>query len=459
MTVFKTSLVLLLGVTALSVHGATADKPADTTYVSFPTRAATKPPAPSPEPSWWDGQYLTGDWGGLRTELVQEGVTPYLIYNAIMAGNVSGGLKQGGPLYGQDLNFGLTFDMQKLANWEGATININGVDRAGNTIRPDVGNLYDPMQLVGGSTAYLYDVTLEQKFLNNIGSFKFGRLSAGDDFASAAFYGYYLNNGIDGQIKAVVLDTRFSTYPYPVWGARLRFDPSSEWNVMTGLYQVSNTMFDHNYNGLNFSIHGGYSVVQQFGWTPEFDKRPVEEASKSSDPKDLTGVPKMRGMPGHYAISGYWSNSDYSQFGTSVKTRLSYGVFFQADQMVYRVAPGSEKGLYLWGSATYAPQENISLIPFQLSCGAVYQGLLPDRPKDQTILGFIYGHFSSDYANTISASGGGYPTAEKVLEWGYRVQMSKFAYIQPDVQYIIDPYGTGNIPDAVVVGAQFGLIF
>ncbi len=136
--------------------------------------------------------------------------------------------------------------MQKLTNWQGATININGIDRAGNTIRPDVGNLYDPMQLVGGSTAYLYNITLEQKFLNDIGSFKFGRLSAVDDFASSPLYGYYLNNGIDGQIKAVVLDTRFSTYPYPVWGARLRFDPSPEWNVMTGVYQVSNTMFDHN---------------------------------------------------------------------------------------------------------------------------------------------------------------------------------------------------------------------
>lgn len=181
----------------------TTDSVEPASIISAPERASTKPPPPTPEPSWWDGQYLTGDWGGLRTQLANEGVTPYVYYNAIVAGNPVGGLKSGTD-YGQDINFGLTFDMQKLSNWDGATININGVDRAGNTIRPDVGNLYDPMQLVGGSTIYLYNVTLEQKFLNDIGSFKFGRLSAGDDFASSPLYGYYLNNGIDGQIKAVV---------------------------------------------------------------------------------------------------------------------------------------------------------------------------------------------------------------------------------------------------------------
>ena len=457
----KAFVICLFGLSAVMARGSVTDTSDPTTLTSAPSRSATKPPLPPADKSWWDGTYLTGEWGGLRQELANEGVTPYMYYNAIIAGNPWGGLKSGSA-YGQDLNFGLTFDMQKLTNWQGATININGIDRAGNTIRPDVGNLYDPMQLVGGSTAYLYNITLEQKFLNDIGSFKFGRLSAGDDFASSPLYGYYLNNGIDGQIKAVVLDTRFSTYPYPVWGCRLRFDPSPEWNVMTGLYQVSNTMFDPNYNGLNFSMHGGYSLIQEVGWTPEFDKRPIDTTSTktgSRNPEKLAGAPTTRGMPGHYAISGYWSNSDYSQFGTSAKAYQSYGFFFQADQMVYREAPGSDLGLTLWGSLTYAPQQNISLIPVQFSCGANYKGLIPGRPDDRTIFGFIYGHFSPDYANTVASTGGGYPSAEKVLEWGYRVQVNEFAYIQPDLQYIIDPYGTGNIPNAVVLGAQFGLTF
>jgi porin len=31
--------------------------------------------------------------------------------------------------------------------------------------------------------------------------------------------------------------------------------------------------------------------------------------------------------------------------------------------------------------------------------------------------------------------------------------------VQPDLQYIIRPGGTGNIPDAFVLGAQIGVSF
>lgn len=34
-----------------------------------------------------------------------------------------------------------------------------------------------------------------------------------------------------------------------------------------------------------------------------------------------------------------------------------------------------------------------------------------------------------------------------------------WSYFQPDVQWVIDPGGTGDIPDATVVGAQMGLTF
>jgi len=33
------------------------------------------------------------------------------------------------------------------------------------------------------------------------------------------------------------------------------------------------------------------------------------------------------------------------------------------------------------------------------------------------------------------------------------------AYIQPDIQYVIRPGGSGDIPDATVLGVQFGASF
>jgi porin len=407
---------------------------------------------------FWSVPSLTGNWGGLRSQLEDEGVTPYVVYTSIISGNPSGGIRLAGPKYAQDINFGLTFDMQKLVGWEGATINVNSVDRVGKTIRPDIGTVYDPVQIYGGQTITLYNLTLEQTFWNNLGSVKIGRLSPGDDFAESPLYNYYVNNGIDGQIRAIIDDTRFATYPFASWGARLRFDPSPEINIQTGIFQVSDQYVDRYHNGVDFSVKGsdGIQVVQQVGWTPEFNKQPVPA---DPDAQATSFAPVMRDLPGHYFIGGYWSNSDYSQFGTPVKTRTSYGFYAHADQMIYREAPGRDLGLTVFGTVAYAPQPNISIIPFQLSGGALYQGLVPTRSKDMTILGIIYGNFSDDYATAVSQPLGGFPTSEVDFEFGYRVQATEFAYVQPDVQYIVSPGGTGNIPNAFIIGAQLGLTF
>ena len=406
-------------------------------------------PASADTISWPEGPYLTGDWGGLRTQVQNEGVDPYVDYTSIVSGNPAGGIRQVGPKYAQDINFGLTFDLQKLVGWAGTTINVNAVDRVGKTIRPAVGSVYDPVEIYGGQTLTLYNVTLEQRFWDNKVAFKLGRLSPGDDFAESPLYNYYVNNGIDGQIRAVIDDTRFATYPFASWGARLRFDPSREFNVQTGIFQVSDHYVDRYLHGANFAINGqsGVQVVQQFGWTPEFDP--------PGDPLS----PPARGLPGHYFIGGYWSNSDYAQFGTPAKTRISYGFYAHGDQMVYRQVPGRDLGLTLFGTAAYAPQQNIAILPFQLSGGALYEGLMPDRPKDMTIFGVIYGNFSEDYATAVEPLSGVRPTAEVDLELGYRVQVTDNAYAQPCVQYIVDPGGTGTIPNAFILAAQFGLTF
>jgi porin len=412
--------------------------------------------------SWANGTVLTGDWGGLRPQVENEGVVPYVYYTSIVSGNPSGGIRQVGPKYAQDVNFGLTFDMQQLVDWQGATVNVNAVDRAGKTIHSQVGSVYDPVEIYGGQTLTLYNVTLEQRFWNNKVAFKLGRLSPGDDFAESPLYGYYVNNGIDGQIRAVIDDTRFATYPFASWGARLRFDPTPEFNLQTGLFQVSDRYVDRYLHGANFGINGqsGFQLVQQFGWTPEFAKPPVATPPADGvDAKAVTGAPARRGLSGHYFVGGYWSNSDYAQFDTPVKTRISYGFYAHADQLVYCPVPDSGLGLTLFGTAAYDPQPNIAILPFQLSGGALYQGLAPERPKDMTIFGVIYGNFSEDYATAVEPQYGARPKSEVDLELGYRVQFTDFVYAQPDLQYIVAPRGTGNIPNAFILAAQFGVTF
>lgn len=48
---------------------------------------------------------------------------------------------------------------------------------------------------------------------------------------------------------------------------------------------------------------------------------------------------------------------------------------------------------------------------------------------------------------------------EAVLEFDYRIQVNKWFYAQPVLQYIIRPNGTGLVENATVLGFQLGLIF
>jgi hypothetical protein len=48
---------------------------------------------------------------------------------------------------------------------------------------------------------------------------------------------------------------------------------------------------------------------------------------------------------------------------------------------------------------------------------------------------------------------------ETLLELNYRVQIAPWAFVQPDLQYIIDPGGRSDIDDALVLGFAVGVAF
>lgn len=424
---------------------------------------------------WWAGETLSGDWWGIRNYLDDTGVELSASYTNNIAGNPVGG-KSAGFTYTDNVSFGLQLNFEELVGWKGLTFDVSGLNRAGSSLSQDnIGNQFTVQQVYGGQTAMFYALVMEQRLLDDKISIKAGRFSTGDDFASSPLYWLYMNNGIDGNPQALPVNTQFSAYPWAVWAARLRVDPTPEFNAMVGAYQVSNRVFDRDYQGLDWSIRPGDGVllISQIGWTPEFFKRPVEKTAASDGKtaletkarsegksfKSISPDTEMKGLPGHYWFGAYYSPWQFAQFGTTDKATDSYGFYWHADQMIWQESPGSTQGLTLWSSFVLSPQQNIAKLPFQANAGVVYKGLVPTRDEDFTMLGVVYGKFSRNYARTVNETGGGYPQYEMVLECGYRVNFTKFAYVQPDLQWVINPGGTGNIPNALVLGAQMGVTF
>jgi porin len=418
---------------------------------------------------WFQSDYALQNWFGFRDTLARKGLDISFNYTSDIAGNVTGG-KSRGMTYCDNFTLDLEFQSQPLFGYKGGTLSVIMLNRDGSNLSAqNIGNQFTVQQVYGGSTAIFYSLAYNQRFCDDRFSFKFGRMSAGDEFASSPLYWLYMNNGIDGNPQSLPVNGMFSTYPWGVWGARVRALVTHESEAMLGVYQVSPQVSRPSMHGLNWNFNpgDGLMLIGQYGWAPEFFK-PAAPAAKSSDGKSTVDGKNLNtpasdaiphGLPGHYWMGGYYSTYSYPQWGTTQRQNGGYGLYWHFDQMLYRMNPFKDTGLTAWSAFVLCPQQNTAKVPFQYNGGLVYTGLIPFRPQDVSIFGVAYGNFSSNYAQANQATLGGYATYELVYEWGYRINMTKFAYIQPDVQWVINPGGTGTIPNALVLGAQIGVVF
>ena len=91
-------------------------------------------------------------------------------------------------------------------------------------------------------------------------------------------------------------------------------------------------------------------------------------------------------------------------------------------------------------------------MPLFVNGGLLFNAPFASRPDDVLCFGVAYGKYSSHLRTPQRSS------YEIMLELNYKVQVNRFFFVQPDMQYIINTKG-GEHPNAFVLGAQFGLMF
>ncbi len=411
-----------------------------------------------------------GDWFKQRNVLSDQGVNFSITYTSDTVGNPVGGFRPGGCNYADVFVLACLLDTEKLFRWHGGYFTISTMELNGNNLsQNNIGNLFPVQQTYAVETIHFNELFYEQKFFDDKASLKLGRIVAGNEFAISPLNFLYMSSGINGNPEALWLNGKMSSYFNSVWGSRLKVELPHDMNARVGAYQV--TPFTRNGLNWNFYPENGVMLLGQYGWSPEFFKTvssPNESRTQRATPAQSTNNNNslaspnhspFQGLMGHYWMGGYYSTATYQQFNSSTPAANSYGLYWHADQLVYKPNPTNNTGLILWSDYVVCPQQNISQLPFQVNAGAIYTGLIPGREDDFTTLGVMYGSFSSNYASAQDQLGKGYPTYELAYESGYRIHLTNFSYIQPDLQWIIRPGGTGNIPNALVLGVEVGVVF
>jgi len=437
---------------------------------------------------WWNGKYMTGNWFGLRDTLEDHGI----MLNGKWTGDFYGVVdSQRGSrgFFDQEVKFNGILDFAKFLNIDA----LQGLTAFGevrwrdpqsssnpNSFVQASGN-FQPSHLQSGTQWRMMSFGLSYTTPELLGMKDFATLTGGGiqpqkEVVDQPLSKLFVNNTFESS-KGIGANMPFSS-SFSTWGGTLKLKPVSWYYAKAGLFMAYPQATVSSNHGLAFEGYGpntsqnGLLAMGETGFTPKFG-----EAQ----------------LPGKYAFGGYyngqWNNSFYGE-----RYPGTYGFYWQADQMLFRepspaepapvygkgpsdgksvasegksfkqpvstAAPKlSDQGLSTFNLISFAPKYN-NILPFYFQTGLVYTGLIPSRDKDLTMFALGYGAYSFYNIQSLQDKGVvNQPNYSMVLEWDYRIQINKWAYLQPFVQYIIKPAGTGAVQNATILGFQTSVNF
>ncbi|MEM7222462.1 MAG: carbohydrate porin [Pseudomonadota bacterium] len=387
--------------------------------------------------AWLAQDTATGDWGGARSALKKEGVTPEANYTTDLLANPIGGLSHG-EAYAAVLYGSLEFDLGTLAGLQGLSLYAAGSWSDGRDLSADdIGNIFTASQIFTGNDVRLSALFLEQSLWHDSVNIALGRITTGATFAAATVFDYYVGGAINGNPES--FDINIPSYtedPFSQWGVRVTLHPRKDLYLSLAAYNADPSVQDDGSHGVDFTFNpsDGVLAIAQVGLRPDLGD------SHNGGP-----------LPGHYALGAYFDSSDFTRLDDPLRRRDgNYGFYAMAEQLIYREDTQSRQGLTPWAILTVAPLESVNTLPFAAYGGLVYEGLIPERDRDITALGLYYGLFSDDLPDQ---------SYELVLELNHRLQLAPWFYITPDFQYVFNPGGTGEIDDAAVFGIEISIDF
>jgi len=423
---------------------------------------------------FWERDTLTGDWDGLRTRLLDAGVTLGLQEQSEVWGNLTGGLRQG-AVYNGLTTASVTLDLEKLVGWSGATFFVNAYQIHG---RGPSANLVGDLQVVSNIEATpdtkLYQLWLEQKLLDGRLTIRVGQEGANDQMMITKYGALFLNSsfGFPGLPAADLpsggpnapLASPFVRAEYQATdrltlvGAVFNGDPAPPGTGDPQLRDKGGTAFRLNDHALVFG-ELWYSINQG---------------------DDATGLPGIYKF-GAWYDSGHFADQLHDTTGLSLANPASTGVprghstgfavYGIVDQMVWQKPGTKNQGIGLFLQVMGAPdafnQSNLFV-----EAGMNWIGPFEGRENDVFGLGVSYLGISPAtrrYGNDLvfyTGSGSLYRSNETVIEATYLYPATPWLALQPDLQVVVNP-GAGipsaasskPLKNAVIAGVRATITF
>jgi len=398
--------------------------------------ASPAPAEPAAHPGWLERSgllersSLTGSWGGWREKLAERGVFPGARYTTGFWSNLRGGFETG-IRYEGFAEWWVALDLEELARWKGGSFEINWYSYHGGQPSDELVGLFATQTVSGHETARsvrFYEILLRQTWAEGRFVVEIGQLAADTDF----FLVENADSLINGTFGFLGLGRQSAVAPfYPLAAPGVYFQastPQGHWSARVGVYVAGPGVDESSNFGFGYRFGDGVVLLGEL------------QARRSPF-----------GLPGVYALGVIGTTAEVADYEKGGTVEGGVGLFASIDQTLLEHRP-DRPGLGAFARSYGAPHEDRSQIHWYLDFGLKLTRPLPGRPRDVLSLGFAYLNFSDDYVASLRAGGENVSRQESVLELTYRVQMTPWLRIQPDLQFVFDPQRSRR--DAIVFGLR-----
>jgi porin len=377
--------------------------------------AGAEPDAPA-EHGWADGDHLTGEWGGARSALADRGV----LFDIIYASDVF--TAHGHAAVLGHVDAALTLDSHKLGLWDGGTLYVLGQNNHGSGINPHVGSAQGVSNLETEPYTQLTELFLEQTAFDERIRIRIGKQDANRDFGTPRFGGNFINNNF-----GMFPNTALPSYPTTGLGAVVAVAPLAWLVAKLAIYEGSPTVGGLGLTtafraGAGYTVAGGAAATHHFG------------------PGDRDG--------GTTSLGVWRLSDDVAKVGVAAPRTFddNAGFFVQHDERIYLHPEDAAdpRGLTVIARFSWARPDR-SAFGRYAGGSAAWHGI---GPRTNDTAGIGGGYYT--IAEPLGGSPG--PGSEWFLEAFYKLRLTNFVSLQPDVQWFRHPGGDGR--DALVAGVR-----
>ncbi len=371
-------------------------------------------------------RHLTDDWAGLRPQLDDAGVVLEADITIDWSVNLHGGRGTNGAAYRHLLNISLTLDTGRLGLWDGGTFFCNFQNQNGANGTDKLGDIQGYSNIDGDGRTQIAELWYEQSAFDGALRLKLGKIDANSEFAFVEHGGEFLNSSFGFSPTILGL----TTFPDPSTGLVVFIQPSESFYACFGLFDGAAQ------EGVATGKRGPSTLL--------------------GSPADLFLIGELGArwtlgeLPGRAAL-GLWHHTGTFERFRGGADHGSGGLYIVLDQLMTRENPGDKDdgqglGFFLqYGCA----DKDVSEIQHHVGAGVAWTGPLPARDNDVAGLGFSRAF--------LSGQAGFDRSYECTVEAFYKAQLTPFASVKADVQYIAHPGGT--LRDAVVGTLRFEFAF